>query len=205
MPVADPIKELDTDIVAARKLADTFMEYFGMSLAALVAVVVIYLLPGIATTFLPENEKELLQREAEFKSRVTSWEVRHKLTFTRLDKDQFKEKQKSGTATTAEIEANQIEPPQQMRNLVGYLRFASKFQSQSEKLELLLKTIPAVLAALAAGFLITYRFHAKEAGELVREKHRIRAAVEGIHLIPAKAASGSNENENTSSGPKNDG
>lgn len=178
MTPAEIIELLNADIALSRKTADQFLTYFAFSLLGLLVVVTLYVLPGVAATVLPYFKTNFVRNETKRVIHEVMWEQHYKKPFERLSSSAYDEKRKAGKLTAAEIEAEAIRPLDDDKEFLELLEWIAKFQSQNERLEAIIKIVPAIFAALAAGLLLTYRFHAKEAGDLLREKYKILAAFE---------------------------
>lgn len=173
-------KAIDEDIATARLSAKQFFDLFSLTIGAAVVFLIFYVLPDIAAKKLPAEQITLSADIQKYEEKVGLWENKFKAKFSKLDTDQYKKKSEAKELSESEFEANKINYPQYQNSIVSAIKFLALFQVDGSKLESLMKAVPIFLATLCAGFLLTYRFHASAANELVKEKYKILAKGAGI-------------------------
>lgn len=171
------ITTLDKDIDESRNSAKQFLELFYMSLGAAVVLIFLYIAPEVAASKLPEAEADTRERIGAFNQEVQQWERKYgkKIEFLNGNQYKEKEKEKSGSLIASEIDAHKISYPSDSIHFEKFLRLVSKFQIAGGKLETLMKVLPFFISALCGAFLLTYRFHAQAANDLIKEKYKILA------------------------------
>ena len=170
------IATIDKDITESRKSAGQFLDLFYLAIGAAVVFLFLYIAPELASGKLPTAEAETRNDIRAYELKISHWEKKFSRKFAPLNEGQYKEKQKTGSLTSAEIEERNIKYPNDSVQIEKILRILSKFQVDGSKLETMMKIIPIFISALCAGFLLTYRFHAQAANDLVKEKYKILSA-----------------------------
>ena len=169
------IATLDKDIEESRKSAKQFLELFYIALGAAAVFLFLYIAPEVAAGKLPAAEAVSRDGIRSFNLQIQQWEKKYSRKIEFMNEDQYKAKEKSGSLTPYEIEARKITYPNDSIFFEKILRILSRFQVDGSKLETMMKVIPLFISALCAGFLLTYRFHAQAAIDLVKEKYKILA------------------------------